>query len=131
MAKHNKGYARIDRVQEQVMRELADLVRTQLKDPRAGFVTINAVEVTKDYSHAKVFYTVLDQETVASTQIALEHAAGFLRSELARRITVFNTPKLHFIYDESLERGMNLSRLIDEVCKDYTPDDEHTDDDNQ
>ena len=130
MAKHNKGYARIDRVQEQVMRELAELVRTRLKDPRAGFVTINDVEVTRDYSHAKVFYTVLDKETAASTQTALEHAAGFLRSELAKRITVFNTPKLHFIYDESLERGMNLSRLIDEVSKEYTSD-EKTDDDTE
>ncbi|WP_434777539.1 30S ribosome-binding factor RbfA [Neisseria sp. Ec49-e6-T10] len=119
MAKHNRGYARSDRVQEQIMRELAQLVRTGLKDPRAGFITINEVEVTRDYSHAKVFYTVLDEKTRQVTQEALEHAAGFLRSELAKRITVFNTPRLHFIYDESLERGMNLSRLIDDVSKEF------------
>ena len=89
------GYARIDRVKEQVMRELAELVRTELKDPRAGFITINDVEVSRDYSHATVYYTVLNGDRAASAQ-ALEKAKGFLRSELSRRITVFRTPELHF-----------------------------------
>ena len=105
------GYARIDRVKEQVMRELAELVLTELKDPRAGFITINDVEVSRDYSHATVYYTVLNGDRAASAQ-ALEKAKGFLRSELSRRITVFRTPELHFEYDESLERGMNLDSLI-------------------
>lgn len=122
MAKHNRGYARVDRVKEQIMRELADLIRTKLKDPRAGFVTINDVEVTRDYSFAKVFYTVLDEATIESTQQALEHASGFLRSELSKNITLFNTPKLTFVYDHSLAQGMKMSQLIDEVSKDFTPD---------
>lgn len=109
------GYARIDRVKEQVMRELAQLVRTGLKDPRAGFITINDVEVSRDYSHATVYYTVLSGDRAASAE-ALENAKGFLRSELARRITVFRTPELHFEYDESLERGVNLAHLIDQVA---------------
>ena len=109
------GYARIDRVKEQVMRELAELVRTELKDPRAGFITINDVEVSRDYSHATVYYTVLNGDRAASAQ-ALEKAKGFLRSELSRRITVFRTPELHFGYDESLERGVNLSQLIDQAA---------------
>ena len=109
------GYARIDRVKEQVMRELAELVRTELKDPRAGFITINDVEVSRDYSHATVYYTVLNGDRAASAQ-ALEKAKGFLRSELSRRITVFRTPELHFEYDESLERGVNLSQLIDQAA---------------
>ena len=109
------GYARIDRVKEQVMRELAELVRTELKDPRAGFITINDVEVSRDYSHATVYYTVLNGDRAASAQ-ALEKAKGFLRSELSHRITVFRTPELHFKYDESLERGMNLSQLIDQAA---------------
>ena len=108
------GYARIDRVKEQVMRELAELVRTELKDPRAGFITINDVEVSRDYS-ATVYYTVLNGDRAASAQ-ALEKAKGFLRSELSRRITVFRTPELHFEYDESLERGVNLSQLIDQAA---------------
>ena len=109
------GYARIDRVKEQVMRELAELVRTELKDPRAGFITINDVEVSRDYSHATVYYTVLNGDRAASAQ-ALEKAKGFLRSELSRRITVFRTPELHFEYDKSLERGVNLSQLIDQAA---------------
>ena len=109
------GYARIDRVKEQVMRELAELVRTELKDPRAGFITINDVEVSRDYSHATVYYTVLNGDCAASAQ-ALEKAKGFLRSELSRSITVFRTPELHFEYDESLERGVNLSQLIDQAA---------------
>ena len=109
------GYARIDRVKEQVMRELAELVRTELKDPRAGFITINDVEVSRDYSHATVYYTVLNGDRAASAQ-ALEKAKGFLRSELSRRITAFRTPELHFEYDESLERGVNLSQLIDQAA---------------
>ena len=109
------GYARVDRVKEQIMRELAELVRTELKDPRAGLITINDVEVTRDYSHATVYYTVLNGEREASAQV-LEHAKGFLRSELSKRIGVFRTPELHFKYDESLERGVNLSQLIDQAA---------------
>lgn len=109
------GYARVDRVKEQILRELAELVRTGLKDPRAGFITLNDVEVTRDYSHATVYYTVLSGDKAASAE-ALEHAKGFLRSELSKRITVFRTPELHFQYDDSLERGMNISGLIDQVA---------------
>lgn len=116
MKKHNRGFARTERVQEQMMRELAQLLRTGLKDPRAGLITVNEVEVSRDYSHATVYYTVLDADTRADTAAALEHAKGFLRSELSKRITVFRTPELHFVYDESLERGMNLSQLIEQVA---------------
>ncbi len=116
MTKHNRSYARQDRVKEQIMRELAELVRRGLKDPRAGFITINEVEVTRDYSHATVYYTVLDDETRDITAEALENAKGFLRSGLSKRITLFRIPELHFQYDESLERGMGISRLIDRVA---------------
>lgn len=116
MAKANKGYARQDRVQEQIMRELAELTRTGLKDPRAGFITINEVVVTRDYSHATIYYTVLDDATREVTAEALEHAKGYLRSELSKRIKLFKTPELHFKYDESLERGMSLSHLIEQVA---------------
>lgn len=117
MRKPQRSYARQDRVKEQIMRELAELVRTGLKDPRAGFITINEVEVTRDYSHAVVYYTVLDDTTRTVTEEALTHAQGFLRSELAKRIRLFRTPELHFVYDESLARGMSISHLIDEVAK--------------
>lgn len=117
MAKpNNRGYARQDRVKEQIMRELAELVRTGLKDPRAGFITVNEVDLTRDYSHATVYYTVLDDQTRDITAAALEHAKGHLRSELAKRIKLFKIPELHFRYDQSLERGLSLSSLIDRVA---------------
>ncbi|HGJ8358745.1 TPA: 30S ribosome-binding factor RbfA [Neisseria gonorrhoeae] len=116
MRKPQRGYARQDRVKEQIMRELAELVRTGLKDPRAGFITINEVEITRDYSHATVFYTVLNQDTREITEEVLEYARGHLRSELSKRIKLFKIPELHFKYDESLERGMSLSALIDQVA---------------
>ena len=115
MKKQQRGYARQDRVQEQIMRDLADLTRTGLKDPRAGFITITEVELTRDYSHATVWYTVMDEKTREVTAEALDNANGHLRSELAKRIKVFKTPELHFEYDESIERGMNISSLIDQA----------------
>ena len=115
MKKQQRGYARQDRVQEQIMRDLADLTRTGLKDPRAGFITITEVELTRDYSHATVWYTVMDEKTREVTAEALDNAKGHLRSELAKRIKVFKTPELHFEYDESIERGMNISSLIDQA----------------
>ena len=116
MNKTRRGYARQDRVKEQIMRELAEMVRTGLKDPRAGFITINEVDVSRDYSHATVYYTVLDDRTRDITKAALEHAKGHLRSELAKRIKLFKTPELHFKYDQSLERGMSISHLIEQVA---------------
>ena len=115
MKNQQRGYARQDRVQEQIMRDLADLTRTGLKDPRAGFITITEVELTRDYSHATVWYTVMDEKTREVTAEALDNAKGHLRSELAKRIKVFKTPELHFEYDESIERGMNISSLIDQA----------------
>lgn len=115
MKKQQRGYARQDRVQEQIMRELAELTRTGLKDPRAGFITITEVELTRDYSHATIWWTVMNSATREVTEEALDNARGHLRSELAKRIKVFKTPELHFEYDESLERGMNLSSLIDQA----------------
>ncbi|MBP6562512.1 MAG: 30S ribosome-binding factor RbfA [Neisseriaceae bacterium] len=130
MPKHSRGYARVDRVKEQILRELAELIRTGLKDPRAAsFITLNEVEVTRDYSHAKVYYTIFDADKREVTQEALEHAAGYLRSELAKRLTVFNTPQLHFLYDESIERGLHISNLIDKVAvEDQAAAAEHDDD---
>ena len=115
MKKQQRGYARQDRVQEQIMRDLAELTRTGLKDPRAGFITITEVELTRDYSHATVWYTVMDEKTREVTAEALDNAKGHLRSELAKRIKVFKTPELHIEYDESIERGMNISSLIDQA----------------
>ena len=116
MRKPQRGYARQDRVKEQIMRELAELVRTGLKDPRAGFITVNEVEVFFNDTATTEIYTVLNQDAREITEELLEHARGHLRSELAKRIKLFKIPELHFKYDESLERGLNLSALIDQVA---------------
>jgi ribosome-binding factor A len=115
MAKAKKGFSRSDRIAEQIQRELAELIRKGLKDPRVGWVTITAVDVTRDYSHAKVFYTVMDENKREITQEALESAAGYLRNGIGRVLQIFTTPQLHFVYDDSIERGVYMSRLIDEV----------------
>lgn len=109
-----KDYARTDRIAEQIQRELAQLVRLEVKDPRVQMVTITGVEVTKDYSHAKVFYTTLKGANDGLQQ-GLERAAGFLRSKLAASMKLRIMPQLHFVYDGSIERGAHLSQLIDKA----------------
>jgi ribosome-binding factor A len=107
---------RLRRVADQIQRELAALVRSELKDPRVGMVTFTGVEVSPDLAHAKVFFTSLaDPEGRAATLAGLERAAGFLRSMLGARIKVHSTPELHFVYDDSVESGIRLSHLIDEA----------------
>ena len=115
MKKQARGFQRGDRVAEQVRRDLADLIRSELKDPRVGMISLTAVELTPDYAHAKVFFTTLNSEHLKEIEQGLKRASGFLRRELGRRIHIHTLPELHFIYDSSLERGMNLSQLIDQA----------------
>jgi ribosome-binding factor A len=116
MAKIEKSFSRRDRVAEQIRREVAELIRTELKDPRVGMVSITDVEVTADYSHAKVFFSTLaGSEHVPAVLSGLQKAAGFLRRELGKRISIHMTPQLHFVFDQSLERGADLSKLIQEA----------------
>lgn len=109
-----KDYARTDRVAEQIQRELAELLRLQVKDPRVRMITLTGVEVTRDYGHAKVFYTTLEGASPA-VQEGLERASGFLRSQLAHAMKLRITPQLHFAYDASVERGAHLSQLIEQA----------------
>ncbi len=114
-----KGPARSLRVADQIQRELAEIIRTELKDPRVAMITLTGVEVTADYSHAKVFYTLMGTaEQRAETETGLKQAGGFLRSQIARRIKLHSIPQLHFVYDSSVERGFELSRLIDAAVAD-------------
>jgi len=114
-----KGPARSLRVADQIQRELAEIIRTELKDPRVAMITLTGVEVTADYAHAKVFYTLMGSaEQRAETGVGLKQAGGFLRIQLARRIKLHSIPQLHFVYDASVERGFELSRLIDEAVAD-------------
>ena len=111
-----KAFLRTGRVAEQIQRELADLIQMEVKDPRVGLVTLTGVEVTQDYAHAKVYFTTMKSaEQAPKAQAGLEHAAGFLRSQLAHRMKLRIMPQLHFIYDTSVEHGVRLSQLIDEA----------------
>ena len=113
-----KEYSRSQRVVEQIRRELAELIRLEVKDPRVGFITLTDVEITPDYAHAKVFFTSMTGEAdVPEIQRGLRRASGFLRRELGRRIRIHTIPELHFHYDRSVEEGSRLSRLIDDVVR--------------
>ena len=105
------------RIADQIQRELAEVIRTELRDPRVGvMVTLTGVEMSPDGSHAKVFFTVLGAPSDArDAGEGLQSAAGFLRKELAHRLSTRTVPELHFAFDESVERGVRLSRLIDEA----------------
>ena len=109
-----REYPRARRVEEQLKRLLSELVRRDVKDPRVGMITLVDVEVSPDQAHARVYFTSLgDQSSIVDTTAGLQHAAGFLRSELAHRMKLRSVPQLQFKYDESIERGMRISQLID------------------
>ena len=109
----NKSFSRKDRVSEQIRRELAELIRSELKDPRVGMISLTDVEVTADYAHAKVYFSSLaGSANLDEVMTGLQKASGFLRRELGKRISIHMTPQLHFVFDQSLERGADLSALI-------------------
>jgi ribosome-binding factor A len=110
-----KPSGRAQKLGDVIQRELSDLIRLELRDPRVGMITITSVDVSPDLSHAKVFFTILESQKLAETLQGLKRSAGFLRSQLAKRIKLYTTPELRFVYDESVERGDHLSRLIDSV----------------
>ena len=112
-----KEYSRTQRIGDQMQRELALLIQREIKDPRLGLVTITGCDVARDLSHAKVFITVMGQDDNAevskqNTDI-LNDAAGFLRMQLGRAMKLRTVPQLHFNYDASIRRGVELSALIE------------------
>lgn len=106
-----KDHSRPRRVAEQIQRELAELLQLELKDPRVGMVTIQAVEVTPDYAHAKVFFSLLVGDP-QQTEEALNQAAGFLRNGLFKRLHIHTVPTLHFLFDRTTERAADMNALI-------------------
>jgi ribosome-binding factor A len=98
------------RVADQIQRDLAALIR-DLADPRIGMVTINSVDVTPDYAHAQIYFSVLLNDPAESAQ-ALNEAAGFLRNGLFKRLSIHTVPTLHFHFDKTTERAADLSALI-------------------
>ena len=108
-------FKRTDRIAEMMQRKLAQIIKEEVRDPRLpGFITISAVTVTRDLGHAKIYFTVLKDEAGMAEAI-LNASASYLRSALARTLTLRTVPQLHFILDKSIEYGRNLSKLIDQV----------------
>ena len=121
MKKHS-GPHRDLRIADQIQRDLAELIRG-LKDPRVGMVTVQAVEVTPDYAHAKVYFSILVGDGEAS-QEALNQSAGFLRNGLFKRLQIHTVPTLHFIYDRTSERAADMNALIARAVASRSKDDE-------
>ena len=99
------------KVADQIQRDLTELIARELKDPRVGMVTINAVEVTPDYAHAKVFFSLLTGNPDEATE-GLNAAAGFLRNALFKRLHIHTVPTLHFVFDRTTERAADMNALI-------------------
>jgi len=102
------------RVAEQIHKDLAELIPREVRDKRAGLVTITGVEVTADYAHAKVFFTTL-LDDAEGARAALQEKSGWLHSLLFKRLHIHTVPTLHFVHDKSVVHGVEMSRLIDEA----------------
>ena len=113
----NRGF----RVADQIQRDLGELIR-ELKDPRVGMITVNSVEVTPDYAHAKVYFSLLIGDS-AECEIALNEAAGFLRNGLFKRLHIHTVPTLHFLFDRTTERAADMNALIAQAVASRSKDD--------
>jgi ribosome-binding factor A len=114
-----REFPRARRVEEQLKRLLVDLVRREVKDPRVGLITITAVEVSRDLSHANVYFTPFAGEGDAKAALeALQHAAGYLRHQVRNEMRLRVAPELAFHIDDSVERGARLSALIHDAVED-------------
>ena len=126
MAKHSKSIPKRGlRVADQIQKDLSELIAFELKDPRVGMVTISEVQLTPDYAHAKVYFTLLKDgvEEVKQTQEGLNKASGYLRNMLGKRLHIHTLPALHFVHDTSTVRGLQMSALIDQANATRSKDD--------
>ena len=121
-AKKSSTPNRAFKVADQIQRDLSELIARELKDPRVGLVTLQGVEVTPDYAHAKVFFSLLTGDPV-QTQQGLNQAAGFLRSGLFKRLHIHTVPTLHFVYDRTSEKAADMNALIAKAVSSRAQDD--------
>ncbi|WP_105167034.1 30S ribosome-binding factor RbfA [Pseudoalteromonas sp. T1lg23B] len=115
-----REFSRTDRVAQQIQKEIAVILQREIKDPRLGFVTVSAVEVSRDLSYAKIFITVLnttDEDKTKQSVAILNDATGYIRSVLGKRIRARIMPELRFVVDNSLLEGMRISNLVDTVIR--------------
>lgn len=107
-----------DKVAGIIQKEISEIIQFELKDPKVGFITITDVEVSGDLSQAKIFVSFLGQEARKEAGMkALERSKGFLRTQLAQRLTIRKVPQLIFLHDTSLERGNKIEKIIADIHK--------------
>lgn len=112
-----REFNRSERVAGQMRRDLARLIQQEVKDPAVGFVSLSDVEVTRDLAHAKVFITVFEPERAKESLQALRRAASFLRRRLGQELRLRHVPELHFVHDDSVEKGSHIDDLIEKALK--------------
>ena len=123
MAKHSKNIPQRGlRVADQIQKDLSELISFELKDPRVGMITLAEVQLTPDYAHAKVFFSLLVGDPVETTE-ALNQAAGFLRNGLFKRLHIHTVPTLHFQFDRTTERAADMNALIAQAVASRSKDD--------
>lgn len=113
-----KEFSRTQRVADFLKQELARMIQQEVRDPRIGMASVTDVEVARDLSYAKVFVTILGKDTEEDAKPAIEalnHAGGFLRTQMAKVMSARTTPKLRFVFDKSISRGALMTKLIDDV----------------
>lgn len=109
---------RVQRVAEQMKKEIADILKTEIKDPRLGFVSVTDVELSADLRHAKVYVSVLGDERVKRESLdVLDRATGFVRREIGQRLSLRFVPEIAFKFDPSIERGARVAELLHQVRK--------------
>ncbi len=110
---------RITRINEEIKHEISNIIRNGLKDPRVStLASVLRVETTPDLKHCKVFISVLgDDDTKKSTEEGLKSSSGYIKGEISKRVNLRITPDLHFVMDQSIEYGIHMSKLIDDVIK--------------
>lgn len=118
-----KEYSRIDRISDFIYRELASLIQMEIQDPRVGMVNITSVKVTRDLSYAKVFVSFFEKPNHDESIKALNHAAGFLRSAIARKANFRTVPKIIFEYDDTLDKGRRIEALLKDTFPVESPTD--------
>jgi len=123
----NREFSRMQRLGDQIHRELAVLIETRISDPRIHMLTVTAVKVSRDLGHARVYYTTLDDDR-EGLETALTKAAPYLRHLLSSALIARITPRLSFVYDESIERGRDMEALIREVVRPLPAEPEADDD---
>lgn len=107
---------RVERIAEEIKKEVVQMIQEELKDPRIGFVTVTDVEVSSDLRHAKVYVSILgSEEEKKNTLAALQNAQGFVRSELGKRIPLRYTPEITFKFDPSIEHGARIMELLEQI----------------